>query len=77
MHTLIRYCTSHLHLQQQKNHTRERTHDVKTDKMDMLVANVCIVFRSGGQQTIRQLQLSSIALLGCQCSDSLCYVVYV
>lgn len=31
------------------------TYVIKADKLDMLVANACIVFCSGGQQTVCQL----------------------
>lgn len=56
MCTLIHFCTSQLPYEQQqkKNQTCETTRGIKTDKMDKSVANVCVEFCSGGQQTVLQ-----------------------
>lgn len=44
LHILICLYTSHLLNREQKRHICETRHGIKTDKMDALVANVCIMY---------------------------------
>lgn len=77
MRTLMRFCVSQLHNQQHKIIFVSRLVVLKTEekKIDVLVTNVWIALCSGGRQTVRQLKHSSVAVLSCQCSDSLYYLV--
>lgn len=56
MHTLMRPCMSSLHHNNEKP-MHEMTRGTEPNNT---VANVCVAFCSGGQQTVRQLQLSFV-----------------
>lgn len=50
-------------------HIYKMIHGIKTDKLDALVANISILFFSGGRQTVCQLKLSLIVVLPVCCGD--------
>lgn len=58
MHTLIYFFPGVISVtDNNKGHICKTTHGIKTDKIDAPVANVCIVFRSGGWQAVYQLNM--------------------